>query len=56
MKRSFFVLLYTVVASVAVITSMEFAQPHNAYFWPLLPMLFALYAWRDYIVSEIVYT
>jgi hypothetical protein len=56
MKRSFFVLLYTVVASAAVIASRELTQPRSAYFWPVLPMLFALYAWRDYTLSEIVCT
>ena len=48
MHRAAFILLYTVVASAAVVTSRELAEPRSEYFWPVLPMLFALCVWRDY--------
>ena len=51
MQRSFFILVYTVVASATVIASRELAEPRSAYFWPVLPMLFTLYAWRDYSLT-----
>ena len=48
MHRAVFILLYTVVASAAVVTSRELAEPRSEYFWPVLPMLFVLCVWRDY--------
>jgi len=51
MHRSLFILLYTVVASAAVVASRELAEPQSAYFWQVLPMLFALCVWRDYSLT-----
>jgi len=51
MNRSLSILLYTVVASAAVVASRELTEPRSAYFWPVLPMLFALYAWSDYSIT-----
>jgi len=51
MHRAVFVLLYTLVASAAVVASRELAEPRSVYFWPVLLILFVLCVWRDYSLT-----